>query len=96
MKQTFFDAHNQQQITVELTCHGYKPVIMGSGYFIIPNPGSKYVSFSKAAHDSCIGDITAEVIPDYTNQQYADEYGDRVTGMNLTVREYMRRLCRTK
>jgi hypothetical protein len=88
MRLTTFDAHNNAQITVDIE-GSYFPRIISEGYYIIPNPSSKHVSFSKHRADSCLGDITANIIPDYTNAQYAAEYGDRLTGMGCTVREFM-------
>lgn len=94
MKQTTFDAHNKEQITTELTGPSYDQKIIGEGYFILINPDSKYVSFSKSKHDICLGDVTKNIIPDYTNQQFADEYGDRLTGMGKTVKQFMQQNCR--
>ena len=88
MRLTTFDAHNNAQITVDIE-GDYFPRITGEGYYIIPQPGSKHVSFSKHRTDSCLGDITANIIPDYTNAQYAAEYGDRFTVIGCTVIEFM-------
>lgn len=94
MRVTQFDAHNNKSITVEIEGPDYNQVIKGEGYFIIVEPGSPQVSFSKARKNICFGDVTQDIIPDYTNQQYADEYGDRLTGSGMTVREYMQQNCR--
>ena len=94
MNITLFDTHNKKQITVNVIGPSYDQTIVGDGYFIIINPDSKHVSFSKSRKDVCLGDVTADIIPDYTNQQYADEYGDRYTGMGLTVKEFMTKNCR--
>jgi len=51
---------------------------MKKQYFIIVNPDSEFVSFSETNHDICFGDQVPEIIPNYTNKQYADAYGDRV------------------
>ncbi len=94
MNTTLFDAHNQKQITVNIVGPSYQQYISGPGYFIIVQPDSKFVSFSKSRHDICFGDVTEEIIHEYTNQQFADEYGDRLTGIGLTLKEYMRKNCR--
>jgi hypothetical protein len=94
MRVAQFDAHNNRQVTFEINGPSYNQVISGDGYFIIVNPNSKYVSFSKGRKDVCFGDVTTNIIPDYTNQQYADEYGSRLTGMGKTVKEYMQQECR--
>lgn len=94
MKVTQFDAHNKRSITVEIVGPSYAQRIEGDGYFIIVNPNSKHVSFSKAKHDVCLGDVTENIIPNYTNQQYADDYGSRLTGIGLTVKEFMQKNCR--
>lgn len=94
MKTSQFDAHNQQRINVNITGPTFAQKIEGKGYFIIVNPDSNFVSFSKSRHDICLGDVTADIIHEYTNQQYANEYGSRLTGMGLTVREYMQKNCR--
>jgi hypothetical protein len=91
---TQYDFHNKKFITVNITGPTFAQKIIGDGYFLIINPDSKHISFSKIKHDVCLGDITADIIPDYTNQQFADEYGDRLTGMGLTVRQYMQQNCR--
>lgn len=97
MKTSQFDAHNNQPITVEIVGPSYEQKIIGEGYFIIINPDSKHVSFSKSHHDICFGDVTKEIIPDYTNQQFATEYGDRLTGYEgMTVKEYMQQNCRMR
>lgn len=98
MTVTQFDAHNGEQITTTLTGPDYAPVIDGPGYFIIPNAyGAKAgVSFSKGRHDACLGDITLNVIPDYTNDQYAAEYGHRYMDNGMTVLEYMQQNLRLK
>lgn len=95
MKITSFDAHNGQSITVDIDGPDYSQRIDGDGWFIIIEPNSKFVSFSKHRHDVCFGDVTKAIIPDYTNQQFANEYGDRLTGYNgMTVKEYMVKNCR--
>lgn len=95
MKISQFDAHNKQTITVEVDGSEYDQRIVGEGYFIIINPASKHVSFSKHRQDICMGDVTKEIIKEYTHDQYAAEYGDRPTGYHgMTVREYMVRNCR--
>lgn len=92
--QNQFDAHNNKRMDITIEGPSFAQLITGNGYFIIVNPDSKHVSFSKSRHDICFGDITENIIPDYTNQQYATEYGDRLTGMGVTVKEYMQRNCR--
>jgi len=94
MNTTQFDAHNKKHLTVELVGPSYELKIKGEGVFIIINPHGKFVSFSKSCHDACLGDVTEKVIHEYTNQQYADEYGDRMTGLGMTVRQYMQINCR--
>lgn len=94
MKCSQFDAHNKESITVEIAGPFYNQVIKGEGYFIIPNPQSKHVSFCKGRKDTCLGDVTKNIIPDYTNQQYADEYGSRLTGIGVTVKEHMMKVGR--
>lgn len=94
MRVNQFDAHNKESITVEVVGPSYQQRIDGQGYFIIANPDSKFVCFSKVRHDLCFGDVTKDVIPEYTNQQYADEYGHRLTGMGSTMKEYLQRQCR--
>lgn len=47
-------------------------------YYIIVNPNSKHVSFCNEKKDICFGDTVPNIIPNYTNQQYANDYGDRV------------------
>lgn len=89
-----YDAHNKESITVDIEGPSYAQRIKGDGFFILVNPGSKYASFSKHKQGVCFGDITKNIIPDYTNQQFADEYGDRLTGLGLTVKEYMQNNCR--
>lgn len=91
---TLFDRHNKKQITVEIVGPSYEQKIVGEGYFIIINPDSKFVSFSKSKKDVCLGDVTKDIIPNYTNQQFADEYGDRRTGLGKSVREFMQQECR--
>jgi hypothetical protein len=89
-----FDAKTGSMFTTEITDFSHSNRIIGEGYFVIINPDSKHVSFSKAKHDICLGDIVSDIIPNYTNQQYANDYGDRLTGMGLTVREFMQKNCR--
>ena len=48
MLSTQFDSHNQKQITVNITGPSYEQKIDGDGVFIIINPDSKFVSFSKS------------------------------------------------
>lgn len=93
---TQYDSYNKKFITVEITGPTYAQKIKGDGYFIIINPDSDFVSFSKSKKDTCLGDITLNVIPNYTNQQFADDYGDRRTGMGITVRQYMQRNCKMR
>ncbi len=97
MKVSQFDSHNNKFIEVEITGPSYNQRIVGEGYFIIVS-GGKHISFSKGRHDVCFGDITTDIIPDYTVQQYADEYGDKygdkLTGLGVTVREYLKNYCR--
>lgn len=87
MKTTQFDALTGRSFTTELT-DDFK-IITGNGYFIIPNPNSKHVSFSKGRKDSCLGDIVSDIIPNYTNEDYAKDYGDRMTGVGKTVKEFL-------
>lgn len=47
-------------------------------YYIIVNPNSKYVSFSKSKHDICFGDKVSGIIKEYTNAQYIAEFGSRI------------------
>lgn len=94
MKTTTYDAHNGKSITVDVREGTEGQVIYGDGWFIIINPNSKYVSFSKQKHDVCFGDVTLNIIKEYTNQQFADEYGSRLTGLGMTVKEFMQRNCR--
>lgn len=95
MKCTQFDAHNNRPITIEIVGPSFAQRIEGKGYFIIVNPNSTYVSFSKSRHDICLGDVTENIIPNYTNQDYANEYGSRTTGYKgMTVKQYMQQNCR--
>ncbi len=99
MKITQFDAKTRSQFTTEIKSCGtpgkeYSHQIIGEGYYIIVNPHSKYVSFSKNHHDVCFGDIVSDIIKEYTNQQYADDYGNRLTGVGKTIRQYMIENCR--
>lgn len=94
METTQFDAKTQSTFTAKVTDFSHSNRIIGQGYFIIVNPDSKFVSFSKSHTNICFGDIVSNIIPNYTNQQYADDYGDKLTGMGLTVREYMQKNCR--
>lgn len=97
MLTTTFDAHNNQPITVDIVGPSFAQKIVGEGYFIIINPDSRYATFSKSKYNVCMGDVTKNIIPNYTNQQYADEYGDRLTGyLGMTVKEYMQKNCRMK
>lgn len=91
-----YDAKTKSSFTVQIDGPSYAQVIKGQGYFIIPNPQSKFVSFSKANKDTCLGDIVSDIIPEYTNEQYANDYGDRHLGTGKTVREYMRDNLRIK
>ena len=95
MKITTWDAHNGEFITTTLTGPSAS-VIDGPGYFIIPNGyGAKAgVSFSKGKQGDCLGDMTLNIIPDYTNEQYTADYGSRRMGNGLTVREYMQQNLR--
>ena len=72
----------------EITGPSYDQKIVGPGYFIIMNPGSKHVSFSKGNHDVCFGDTVSDIIPEYTNEQYIEDYGHRVISTGQTLREY--------
>lgn len=94
MKVSQFDAKTGQFFTTEVTNYAHSNKILGEGYYIIVNPNSKYVSFSKENKDVCFGDIVSDIIPEYTNQQYANDYGDKLTGVGITVREYMQVNCR--
>lgn len=95
MRITQFDAHNNEPITVEVVGPSYAQRIEGEGYFILINPDSPHVSFSKGRHNICFGDVTKNIIPNYTNQQFANEYGSRMTGYNnMTIKEYMQINCR--
>ena len=94
MKTTQFDAKTHNFFTTQITNFSHSNRIVGDGYFVIINPHSEYVSFSKSNQDICLGDIVSDIIPNYTNQQYADDYGDKFTGLGLTVREYMQKNCR--
>lgn len=95
MKTTQFDAKTGELFTVEIEGPSYAQRIVSDGYFIIVNPHSKFVFFSKKRYDICFGDIVSDIIPEYTNQQYANDYGDKMTGYNnMTVREYMQKNCR--
>ena len=96
MKATQFDAKTGGSFTVEISGPSYSQKIEGVGYFVIVNPNSKHVSFSKSRHDICFGDIVSDIIPDYTNQQYANDYGSRITGMGKTVKEYIQQECRMR
>ncbi len=90
---TQFDACTGNLFTTEVVATGLNSRIIGDGYYIIVNPDSKYVSFSKTRHDICFGDIVSDIIHEYTNQQYANDYGDKLTGLGKTVREYMQNNC---
>lgn len=94
MKTTQFDARTCLLFTTEIIGPSYAQVISGEGYFIIINPNSRLVSFSKVRHDICFGDIVSDIIPGYTNQQYANDYGTKPTGMGKSVREYMQQNCK--
>lgn len=99
MKNTQFDAKTRKMFTTEVEHNGtpqapYGYHITGDGYYVIVNPNSKYVSFSKMNRDVCFGDIVSDIIKEYTNQQYADDYGNKVTGIGKTVRQYMIENCR--
>lgn len=98
MKTSQFDTVTNSIFTTEIEYNGtigneYGGRITGKGYFVIVNPDSEYVSFSKNKHNICFGDIVSDIIPDYTNQQYANDYGDRLLGNKQTVREYMQQNC---
>lgn len=94
MKTSQFDAATGGTFTAEIDGPSFSQRIIGDGFFIIVNPNSKHVSFSKSRHDICFGDIVSAIIPEYTNQQFADDYGDRMLAGGQTVREYMRENCR--
>jgi len=47
-------------------------------YFIIVNPDSKFVSFGNSKHDICFGHTSNDVIKEYTNQQYANDFGHEI------------------
>ena len=96
MRTTQVDAKTGTQFTTEITNLTHSNRILGDGYFVIVNPHSNRVSFSKSYHDICFGDIVSDIIPNYTNQQYANDYGNRLTGMGLTVKEYMQQNCRMR
>lgn len=105
MQRTQFDAKTGKDFTAVVTGPSYAQRIEGPGYFIIVNTDSKYVSFSKSKHDICFGDIVSDIIPSYTNEQYAKDYGDRVitegtmamsAPEGMTVREYVAKYCRKK
>lgn len=99
METSQFDAKTNQFFTTQITHNGSpdKPYgfrIVGAGYYVIINPDSKYVSFSKSNRDICFGDIVSDIIHEYTNQQYCNDYGNKLTGTGKTVREYMQQNCR--
>jgi hypothetical protein len=94
MRTTQFDAKAGAQFTTEITDFNHSNRILGDGYFVIVNPNSKHVSFSKSYHDICFGDIVSDIIPNYTNQDYANDYGNKLTGVGKTVKEYMQQNCR--
>ena len=99
MTTTQFDAKTGNFFTTEINHKGlvgseYGWNIIGAGYYVIINPDSKQVSFSKNNHDICFGDIVSDIIPNYTNQQYANDYGNKLTGLGKTVREFMQQNCR--
>ena len=97
MRITQFDAKTGEQFTTEIEGPSYAQKIVGEGYFILINPDSKHVSFCKQRRDICFGDIVSDIIPNYTNQQYCDDYGDKMTGYNnMTVRQYMQVNCRMR
>jgi hypothetical protein len=73
-----FDAASNGFFTAVIDGPFHNEAIIGEGYFIIINPDSKYVSFSKTRHDICFGDIVSNIIPEYTNEQYARDYGSRI------------------
>lgn len=83
-----FDSHNAKMIEVDIR-GTHSQIIHGDGYFIIPNGAGGQCSFCKECRDTCLGDVTMDIIPDYTIQQYSDEYGNRATGMGITVREFL-------
>lgn len=93
---TQFDARTGKLFTAEVMPAGLNDYIVGEGYYIIVNPDSKHASFSKTRHDICFGDIVSDIIPEYTNQQYADDYGNRLTKSGKTIREYMQDNCRMR
>lgn len=78
MKTSQFDARTGQFFTAEIEGPSYAQRIVGAGYFILINPDSKHVSFSKTCHDICMGDIVSDIIPNYTNEQYMNDYGSRL------------------
>lgn len=99
MKTAQYDVITNKFFTTEINHNGiigneYGWHITGEGFYVIPNPHSKYVSFSKNHQDTCLGDIVSDIIPNYTNQQYADDYGDRITGLGKNVREFLQQNCR--
>lgn len=78
VKISTFDAKTNASFIYEVTGPSYKQRIIGPGYFIIINPDSKYVSFSKCRHDICFGDVVSDLIHEYTNTQYANDYGKKI------------------
>jgi hypothetical protein len=96
MKIAQFDTKTNSMFTAEVLGPSYEQYISGDGYFIIVNPNSKFVSFSKHKHDICFGDIISDIIKEYTNQQYCDDYGKRLLGTGQTIKEYMINNCRMK
>lgn len=75
-KITGFDAKTGANFTAEIVGPPYDRRIIGEGYFIIIEPNSKYVSFSKSKHDICYGHIVSDIIHEYTNEQYVKDYRD--------------------
>jgi hypothetical protein len=96
MKRTQFDAKTGGAFTVEVEGPSFDERIVGPGYFIIVNPQSTYACFSKSRQDICFGDIVSDMIPNYTNAQYAKDYGSRILHTGQTIREYMAQNCYMK
>lgn len=78
MKTAQFDSATNSFFTAEISGPSYSQRIEGAGYFVIINPDSKHVSFSKHRHDICFGDIVSKVIPNYTNADYIRDYGSKI------------------
>lgn len=78
----------------------YSPNILFMNYFIIVNPASNFVSFSTTNHNVCFGDTVPAVIKEYTNLQYANDYGERLISytwggklITKSIRQYMKEDC---